>query len=83
MLIKKFFLNRYGPLLAQLKEMQKKLHNPPKWDQSEMIITSGSQDGLCKALEMMLMPQDNIVVQEPCYAGTLAIVMPHNYSCRD
>jgi kynurenine/2-aminoadipate aminotransferase len=58
--------------LAQLKEMQMKLHNPP--GETEVIITNGSQDGLCKAFEMMMNPNDYILIQEPAYAGTLAIV---------
>lgn len=52
--------------------MQMKLHNPP--GETEIIITNGSQDGLCKAFEMMVNQNDNILIQEPAYAGTLAIV---------
>ncbi len=65
---------RYGPLLAQLKEMQKILHNPPAWSETEVLITNGSQDGLCKAFEMIMNLNDHVIVQEPVYAGTLAIV---------
>ncbi|MPD04206.1 Kynurenine/alpha-aminoadipate aminotransferase, mitochondrial [Portunus trituberculatus] len=39
----------------------------------DLIVTAGSQDGLCKALEMMISPADYIVTQEPCYTGTLSI----------
>lgn len=66
--------NRYGPLLTQLKEMQLKLHSPPCWKDTEVLITNGSQDGLCKAFEMMMNFNDHVIVQEPVYAGTLAIV---------
>ncbi|XP_046652485.1 kynurenine/alpha-aminoadipate aminotransferase, mitochondrial-like [Daphnia pulicaria] len=66
----------YGPLLSQLKEMQQKLHSPPCWADTEVVITSGSQDGLCKAFEMMLNVNDHVIIQEPVYAGTLAIVNP-------
>ena len=65
---------RYGPLLQQLKEMQKTLHNPPRWSDTEVLVTNGSQDGLCKALEMMVNENDHVLLQEPVYAGTLAIV---------
>jgi kynurenine/2-aminoadipate aminotransferase len=61
-------------LLSQLKEMQQKLHSPPCWADTEVVITSGSQDGLCKAFEMMLNMNDHVIIQEPVYAGTLAIV---------
>ena len=68
----------YGPLLEQLKEMQKNLHNPPSWTNTDVVVTSGSQDGLCKAFEMMLNVKDHVIVQEPAYAGTLAIVINWN-----
>lgn len=55
--------------------MQKNLHNPPGWSNTEVLITNGSQDGLCKAFEMMMDSSDHVVVQEPAYAGTLAIVI--------
>ncbi|KAI9555460.1 hypothetical protein GHT06_017975 [Daphnia sinensis] len=67
----------YGPLLAQLKEMQQELHSPPCWTNTEVLITNGSQDGLCKAFEMMMNLNDYIIVQEPVYAGTLAILNPY------
>ncbi|KZS17388.1 Kynurenine/alpha-aminoadipate aminotransferase, mitochondrial [Daphnia magna] len=67
----------YGPLLAQLKEMQQKLHSPPCWTNTEVLITNGSQDGLCKAFEMMMNLNDHVIVQEPVYAGTLAILNPY------
>lgn len=60
--------------MAQLKEMQQKLHSPPCWTNTEVLITNGSQDGLCKAFEMMMNLNDHVIVQEPVYAGTLAIV---------
>lgn len=64
----------YGPLLNQLREMQKTLHNPPRWSDTEVLVTNGSQDGLCKAFEMMVNVSDYVILQEPVYAGTLAIV---------
>lgn len=54
--------------------MQQTLHNPPRWSDTEVIVTNGSQDGLCKAFEMMVNVNDHVVLQEPVYAGTLAIV---------
>jgi len=61
--------------LAQVGELQKMLHNPPVWSDTDIVITNGSQDGLCKAIEMMMTPNSYVIVQEPCYAGTLAIVI--------
>ena len=62
----------YGPLLQLLREMQETYHNLPP--QSDVIVTTGSQDGLCKAFEMVLNTNDWIVIQEPIYVGTLSIV---------
>lgn len=57
-----------------LKEMQETYHpNPLLLSQSDVIVSTGSQDGLCKAFEMVLNTNDWIVIQEPIYAGTLAI----------
>ena len=60
--------------MAQVGELQKMLHNPPVWSDTDIVITNGSQDGLCKAIEMMMTPNSHVIVQEPCYAGTLSIV---------
>ena len=38
-------------------------------------MSTGSQDALCKALEMSLEEGDPVLVQEPIYPGTAAIVM--------
>lgn len=65
---------RYPPLVKKLKSLTERLHAPPRWADSDLIVTAGSQDGLCKALEMMIEPGDFVVTQEPCYTGTLSIV---------
>jgi len=54
--------------------MQLKFHNPPNWLNSEMIVTVGSQQGLCNILELIVSPGDTVVVQEPLYCNTLSIV---------
>ena len=48
--------NGHPDLLKQLQELQVSVHNPPAdtWATSDIVVTSGSQDGLCKAFEMML-----------------------------
>ncbi|XP_050733946.1 kynurenine/alpha-aminoadipate aminotransferase, mitochondrial-like [Eriocheir sinensis] len=67
----------YPPLVKQLKSLTERLHSPPCWADSDLIVTAGSQDGLCKALEMMVSPGDYVVTQEPCYTGTLSILNPY------
>merc|ERR1712198_48688 len=67
----------YPPLVKQLKALTEKLHSPPRWSDTELIVTAGSQDGLCKALEMLVEPGDYMITQEPVYTGTLAILNPY------
>lgn len=69
-------------LLSWLKQLQIKLHNPPtahyppNQGQMDLCITSGCQDGLCKAFEMLINPGDNILVNEPLFSGTLDAMKP-------
>uniref|UniRef100_A0A8C6R3Z7 Kynurenine/alpha-aminoadipate aminotransferase, mitochondrial n=1 Tax=Nannospalax galili TaxID=1026970 RepID=A0A8C6R3Z7_NANGA len=69
-------------LLSWLKQLQIKLHNPPTVNyapsqgQMDICITSGCQDGLCKAFEMLINPGDNILVNEPLFSGTLYAMQP-------
>ena len=62
------------PLYKFLKEFVKKFHSPPCWDESSVLVTCGGQDGLSKMVEMVLQPEDYIVIQEPFYAGVLSLV---------
>ncbi|XP_066947433.1 kynurenine/alpha-aminoadipate aminotransferase, mitochondrial-like [Macrobrachium rosenbergii] len=64
----------YPPLLNQLREMTFKIHSPPCWPTSDVIVTLGCQDGMAKAIEMILNPGDSILVEEPCYSDTLCIL---------
>ncbi|XP_027312220.1 kynurenine/alpha-aminoadipate aminotransferase, mitochondrial isoform X2 [Anas platyrhynchos] len=65
-------------LLSWLKNFQRNLHNPPtanyspEQGQMEVCVTTGSQEGLCKVFEMLINPGDNILLDAPTYAGTLA-----------
>ncbi|KAK7017459.1 hypothetical protein SK128_003507 [Halocaridina rubra] len=64
----------YQPLVQQLKEMVHRLHKPPRWTTSDVIVTVGCQDGMSKAFEMLLDPGDYVVVEEPCYSDALVIL---------
>ncbi|XP_032043156.1 kynurenine/alpha-aminoadipate aminotransferase, mitochondrial isoform X3 [Aythya fuligula] len=69
-------------LLSWLKNFQRNLHNPPtanyspEQGQMEVCVTTGSQEGLCKVFEMLINPGDNILLDAPTYAGTLAALRP-------
>lgn len=64
----------YPPLVQLLKEFTQHVHNPPNWDQRELMITTGSQDGISKSIEMCLQDGEPVVVQNPLYSGTEVVV---------
>ncbi|XP_046394821.1 kynurenine/alpha-aminoadipate aminotransferase, mitochondrial-like [Ischnura elegans] len=68
----------YPAMRKQLFEIMKKTHNPPNWDNYDIIVTSGSQDGLSKAFEMSLEEGEPVIVQDPIYTGALGILKPLN-----
>ncbi|KAG5882938.1 hypothetical protein JTB14_008900 [Gonioctena quinquepunctata] len=68
----------YPPLVKSVKEFMQKIHNLQNSDRYETVITGGSQDAMSKALEMILDEDDSILVQDPYYAGTEAILKPFN-----
>lgn len=69
-------------LVSWLKELQKKLHNPPTFTyspdkgQMAMCVTTGSQEGLSKVFEMLVSPGDNVLIDAPTYPGTLIAIKP-------
>lgn len=65
---------RYPPLLEKLRELQWKIHRPPCWSGCEVLVTPGSQDGICKAIEMSLTAGEPIIIQHPVYSGTDCVV---------
>lgn len=68
-------------LLDWLKMLQKNMHNPPLLDtpgeeQTKIIVTNGSQDGLSKLFDALVTEQDHILMESPCYSGTMSMVKP-------
>eukprot|EP00475_Leptophrys_vorax_P009916 TRINITY_DN16609_c0_g2_i2.p1 TRINITY_DN16609_c0_g2~~TRINITY_DN16609_c0_g2_i2.p1 ORF type:complete len:317 (-),score=55.73 TRINITY_DN16609_c0_g2_i2:377-1327(-) len=43
----------------------------------ELLVTTGSQDGLCRAFEMLLQPGDSLVLENPSYSGALNYLEPY------
>ncbi|XP_012262052.1 kynurenine/alpha-aminoadipate aminotransferase, mitochondrial-like [Athalia rosae] len=67
----------FPPLLETIRDLQKKLHSPPLWEMREIVIVAGGQDGLSKALEAIVEPEDPVLVQDPFYAGAEVVLAPH------
>ncbi|KAK7062512.1 hypothetical protein SK128_002112 [Halocaridina rubra] len=68
----------YEPLLKQLNSLTKRLHSPPCWSNSQILVTAGIQSALCMAIEIFIEQNDYVVVEDPCYCGALAIMYPYN-----
>ncbi|XP_041360154.1 kynurenine/alpha-aminoadipate aminotransferase, mitochondrial-like [Gigantopelta aegis] len=72
----------FPELIKWVKDLQEKVHKPPTLEitdenkQLDIIITNGSQDGICKTLEACVSAGDNVLIEVPTYAGTLAILNP-------
>lgn len=64
----------YPPLVKSLKEFTYKIHQPPNWERSELLVINGSQDGISKSIEMCIQEGEPVVVQNPLYAGIEIIV---------
>ncbi|XP_042889017.1 kynurenine/alpha-aminoadipate aminotransferase, mitochondrial-like [Penaeus japonicus] len=64
----------YVPLIEQLKEMTLRTHNPPRWTESDLLVTVGCQDGLAKAVEMLFRPRT--ASRKTRYPDALCILAP-------
>ncbi|KAK9704210.1 Aminotransferase class I and II [Popillia japonica] len=67
----------YPPLVKTLKEFTYKVHQPPNWENSELLVINGSQDGISKSIEMCIQEGEPVVVQNPLYAGIEIIINPY------
>jgi len=69
-------------MLDFISDVHKKYHDPASMQTScdknkfSSIVTTGSQDGLSKVFQMLLNPEDEIIVDDPCYSGTIAALRP-------
>lgn len=68
----------YPPLLETLKNFTYQIHQPPNWDDKDIIVTNGSQDGISKSIEMCIQEGEPILVQNPLYSGTEVVVSYQN-----
>jgi len=64
-------------LIDTLKELQFSEHpGIPDKDSLDVVIGGGSQELMYRALEMLLTPGDEVIVEAPSYPGILAILKP-------
>ena len=72
--------NGQPELVKWLMQFQNTVHKPPSktFDNSGILTTVGSQDGLSKAMEMMMTEGGSVVIQDYVYPGSLAAMTPYN-----
>lgn len=64
-------------LLAWFRALQQREHRPPRPDHSwQVTCTTGSQDAISKACDMLVSRGDCVLVEDPCYPGALGVLRP-------
>ena len=64
-------------MVSWLKDLQEEVHRPPC--PVELMVTNGSQDGLCKTFEMSLEPEgEPVALEDFVYPGVLSLLNPFN-----
>ncbi|CAF0950032.1 unnamed protein product [Adineta steineri] len=58
-------------LLEWLRKLQVRYHSPIDFKRYELCVTNGSMEGLSKAFELVLNTTESILVDSPCYSGSL------------
>jgi len=67
-------LIRYRPLIKILEEIQERFHGPQCWNKRSIIMTSGAQEGLSKAVDMCMRRNDPVFMPDPVYTGAVDLV---------
>ncbi|OZJ03672.1 hypothetical protein BZG36_03543 [Bifiguratus adelaidae] len=62
-----------GPILEWLRELQLREHKPPM-EEFDIAIGTGSQDLIAKALEAVINPGDNLLIENPSYTGIISFL---------
>ncbi len=65
---------RQSNLLDWLRKLQIYYHSPHEFKRYDLCITNGSMEGLSKVFELVLNPTESILVDSPCYSGSLDFV---------
>ena len=62
-------------LVQQLEVLQKKEHDSD-FENCRLCVTTGSQDALGKAFDMLLDEDSSLIIESPTYSGSLAYLKP-------
>lgn len=65
---------RYRPLIHLLQEIQDTFHGPQSWEKKSIMMSSGAQEGLSKAVDMCMECNDSVLIPDPIYTGAIDMV---------
>ncbi|CAI6350117.1 unnamed protein product [Macrosiphum euphorbiae] len=68
----------YLPLINILEEIQDRFHGPQHWNKRSIIMTSGAQEGLSKAVDMCMRCNDPVIMPDPVYTGAVDLFRPYD-----
>lgn len=63
-------------LLEDIKRLIRKYHNPPRFNELKFCVTTGSQDALYKAFQVLINPGDYVIIPNPVYLGVIGTLEP-------
>lgn len=63
-------------LVSELQKLQRREHQADALPEWQLSVTTGSQDALNKAFEMLIQEGDTVLVENPTYSGALACLRP-------
>ncbi|XP_034240774.1 kynurenine/alpha-aminoadipate aminotransferase, mitochondrial-like isoform X2 [Thrips palmi] len=67
----------YKDFIGLLQNFQDKAHGPQDWNTRSIIVSSGSMDGISRAVDMLINRGDPLVMQHPLYSGVETLLKPY------
>ncbi|XP_050442577.1 kynurenine/alpha-aminoadipate aminotransferase, mitochondrial-like [Adelges cooleyi] len=68
----------YTPLINKLKEIQDQYHGAQNWKVKSIMVSSGAQEGLSKAVDMCMRCGDAVIMPDPTYTGAIDLFRLHD-----
>ena len=60
--------------MDKVKDLMREFHNPPNWDDKDIVMVTGGTEGIGLCVEMLLDEGDGIIVPEFFCSTTLSAV---------
>lgn len=61
-----------------MEEIQDRFHGSQGWENRSIMMTSGAQEGLSKAVDMCMSNGDPVFIPDPVYTGAIDLVRTSN-----